>query len=302
MKNILIAGGTGLIGLRLSRLLRGIGYNVTHLSRRADYNAEFPSFAWQPEKGFVDKNAFADVDVVINLSGAGIVDKRWTAERKRLLIESRTLGNRLIAKFLKTEKHKVTAYISASAIGFYADRGADLMTENDIAGEGFLAECSMAWEKAIGEVQQTGVRTVVLRIGIVLDTEGGALPEMLKPFLFRLGTYFGDGQQYVSWIHANDLCRMFAFAVGNDEMSGTFNAVAPQPETNYEFTKAIAKAKGSGYLLLPAPSFALRLALGEMASTILGSTNVSSQKIEKQGFKFVFRDADSALSDLLKQS
>ena len=299
MKNILIAGGTGLVGTHLSRLLRGQGYTVSHLSRHADPDAKFPTFAWQPDKGTYDKKAFDNVDAVINLAGAGIVDKRWTADRKKIIIESRTTSNALIAKFLQKEKHTIKAYISASAIGFYADRGTSLMTEKDGAGKGFLAESTVAWENAIDEVRKTGIRTVALRIGIVLSTEGGALPEMLKPFLVRTGVYFGNGEQYLSWIHIDDLCRMFQFALDQDNMSGIYNAVAPNPMTNFAFTQAIAKAKGGGYLLLPAPAFTLRLAMGEMADTVLGSTKVSSQKIENQGFTFIYTDALSALQSLL---
>lgn len=299
MKNILIAGGTGLVGTKLSHLLRGAGYKVTHLSRRADPNAEFPSFAWQPEKGIVDKKAFDNVDAIINLAGAGIVDKRWTNARKRIIIQSRTTGNVLIANFLQNEKHSVKAYVSASAIGFYADRGATLMTEKDTAGRGFLAESTLAWENAINIVRKTGVRTVALRIGIVLSTEGGALPQMLMPFHFRLGTYFGNGEQYISWIHIDDLCRMFQFALENEKMSGVFNGVAPKPLSNYDFTKAMVEAKGGGYLMIPAPSFALRIVMGEMADAVLGSTNVSSQKIENQGFSFLYGDAHKALENLL---
>ncbi len=299
MKNILIAGGTGLIGTKLSRLLRGHGYAVSHLSRQADPNAEFPTFAWQPEKCIYDSKAFENIDTIINLAGAGIVDKRWTKARKQLIIESRTSSNLLIAKFLQKEKHCVQTYISASAIGFYADRGDALMTEKDVAGKGFLAESTIAWEKAIDEVKKTGVRTVVLRIGIVLSTEGGALPEMLKPFLARAAVYFGDGKQYVSWIHIEDVCRMFQFAIEKRDMQGIFNAVAPHPVSNLAFTKAIIEAKNGCYLLMPAPSIALRLVMGEMADTVLGSTNVSSQKIENQGFKFNFNNSNSALKDLL---
>lgn len=299
MKNILIAGGTGLIGTKLSRLLRGEGYKVSHLSRHADANAEFPTFAWQPDKGIYDKKAFENVDAIINLAGAGIVDKRWTDERKHIIIESRTSSNALIANFLQKEKHTVKAYISASAIGFYADRGNTLMTEQDTAGKGFLAESTVAWEKSIDEVRKTGVRTVALRIGIVLSTEGGALREMLKPFLARTAVYFGDGKQYLSWIHIDDMCRMFQFALENDKMNGIFNGVAPKPLTNYDFTKTMVEAKGGGYIMLPAPSFTLHLAMGEMACTVLGSTKVSSQKIENQGFKFKYTDALSALKDLV---
>lgn len=300
MKNILIAGGTGLIGTKLSRLLRGQGYHVTHLSRKADLNTEFPTYAWRPEKGIYDKKAFDGADAIINLAGAGIVDKRWSDERKRIIIESRTSGNLLIDNYLRTVNHSIKAYISASAIGFYADRGNAWMTEEDEAGTGFLAESTVAWENAIDEVRKTGVRTVALRIGIVLSTEGGALAEMLKPFMARLAVYFGNGKQYISWIHIEDMCRLFQFALENEAMNGIFNAVAPNPETNYDFTKALSKAKGGGYLLQSAPTFTLRLAMGEMAATVLGSTRVSSQKVEKQGFSFKFPILDTALKDLLQ--
>ena len=299
MKNILIAGGSGLIGTRLSRLLRDQGYNIRHLSRHADPNAEFPTFAWQPEKGTYDKKAFENVDAIINLAGAGIVDKRWTEARKRIIIESRTAANLMIANFLQTEKHNIKAYVSASAVGFYSDRGAQLMTENDVAGKGFLAESTIAWEKAIDEVRQTGIRTVALRIGIVLSTEGGALPQILIPFHLRLAVYFGSGEQYISWIHIDDVCRMFQFALENEKTNGIYNAVAPEPMTNFDFTKVIADVKGGFFWQQTAPKFALRLAMGEMADTVLGSTNVSSQKIESQGFTFIFKDAKSALNDLL---
>lgn len=173
------------------------------------------------------------------------------------------------------------------------------MTETDVSGKGFLAQSTVAWENAIAKVKEAGVRTVALRIGIVLATEGGALKEMLMPFHFRLGAYFGDGQQYISWIHIGDVCRMFLFALENEKMAGVFNAVAPQPMTNYDFTKAMIEAKGGGYLLFPAPAYALRLVMGEMSAAVLGSTNVSSQKIESQGFVFNFRDTAKALNDLI---
>jgi len=298
MKNILIAGGTGLVGVRLSKLLKAKGYTVAHLSRHADPHAEFPAFEWQPEKRVYDRKALEQADAIINLAGANIAGGRWTRERKRILAESRVQGNLLIAEYLKTEQHHVKAYISASAIGYYSDRGAELMTETAVAGKGFLARLTVEWENAISKVKEAGVRTVALRTGIVLAVEGGALREMLKPFGFRLGVYFGDGKQYTSWIHIDDLCRMFLFALENEKMEGMFNAVAPAPVTNYELTKAIAKAKGGGYLLLPAPAFILRAVMGEMAEMILGSTNVSSGKIEKEGFVFDFKDAAGALKNL----
>lgn len=298
MKKILIAGGTGLIGTHLSQLLKNKGYQVAHLSRRANPNAEFPTYAWQPEAGIFDKKAFDEADAIINLAGAGIADKLWSKKRKHEIIESRTSSNALIAKYLRREKHRVQAYISASAIGFYADRGDEIMTETSAVGTGFLAESTAAWEQAIAEVAATKVRTVALRIGVVLSPEGGALQKMLIPFMFRLGVYFGNGRQWTSWIHRDDLCNIFLWALENPSVSGTFNAVAPTPLSNYDLTKAISTAKGGAYLMMPAPSFALRLGMGEMADVVLGSTRVSSQKIEKQGFVFRFPEISEALKNL----
>jgi uncharacterized protein len=298
MKKILIAGGTGLIGKHLSQLLKNNGYEVTHLSRRANPNAEFPTYAWQPEAGTFDRKAFDEADAIINLAGAGIADKLWSKERKKEIIESRTSGNALIANYLRSNNHSIQTYISASAIGFYADRGDELMTETTTVGKGFLAESTAAWEQAIQEVAATNVRTVALRIGVVLSPEGGALQKMLLSFMFRLGVYFGNGQQWTSWIHRADLCNIFLWALQNQDIKGIYNAVAPTPISNYDLTKAISVAKGGGYLMLPTPSFALRLGMGEMADVVLGSTKVSSQKIENQGFIFRFPKVAEALKDL----
>jgi uncharacterized protein len=299
MKKILIAGGTGLIGKHLSLLLKNKGYEVSHLSRRENLNATFPAYAWQPETGVFDKKAFDNADAIINLAGAGIADKLWSQKRKKEIIESRTSGNTLIANYLGTEKHHVQAYISASAIGFYADRGDEIMTETSAVGTGFLAESTAAWEQSIAKVAATDVRTVALRIGVVLSPEGGALQKMLISFMFRMGVYFGNGRQWTSWIHRYDLCNIFLWALENQKMSGTFNAVTPNPLSNYDLTKAMSTAKGGGYLMLPTPSFALRLAMGEMADVVLGSTRVSSQKIENSGFAFTFPKISEALKDLL---
>jgi uncharacterized protein len=300
MKKVVIAGGTGLIGLRLSRMLREAGYTVVHLSRRANPTAEFPTFAWQPDKGIIDKNVLVNADAVVNLAGAGIADKHWTAKRKQEIIESRTSGNALIANYLQTEKHNIKTYVSASAIGFYGDREAQLMSETDSAGTGFLSESTVAWEQAIDKVAVTGTRTVALRVGIVLSKDGGALEKMLIPFMFRQAVYFGNGKQYMSWVHIDDVCRIFQWALENPQAQGVYNAVAPTPLTNLAMTKAIADAKGGFFITLPAPALALRLAMGEMADVVLGSTRVSSQEIENQGFQFQFSNIEAALKDILK--
>jgi uncharacterized protein len=301
MKNILIAGGTGLVGSRLSHILRGMGYTVSHLSRRENLKAEFPAYAWDVEKQTLDVRAITQADCIINLAGSGIVDKRWTEARKKDIIDSRVQSALLLKNTLNTTNHKIKAYLSASAIGFYGDRENEPLPENAPQGIGFLTESTVAWENAVAEVGKTGIRTVALRIGIVMSTKGGALQKMLISFLFRMGVYFGNGKQWYSWIHIDDLCRMFVWAIENETAKGVYNAVSPTPLSNYDLTKAISTAKGGAYLLMPAPAFALRLAMGEMADAVLYSTLASSQKIENEGFTFKFPEAVSALKDLLER-
>jgi uncharacterized protein len=301
MKNILIAGGTGLVGIHLSRMLKSKGYNVMHLSRRQNKDAEFPAYSWDIQKGVIDEEAFSQADYIINLAGSGIADKRWTDDRKKDIIKSRTESTLLLKKYLSKTPHHVKAYLSASAIGFYGERGNELVTEVSPNGKGFLAESTGAWENAIEEVSATGIRTVAIRIGIVLSTEGGALQKMLIPFMLRTGVYFGSGDQWYSWIHIDDLCNVFVWAIENEKPKGVYNAVSPNPLSNYAFTKAISEAKDGGYLLLPTPTFALRLAMGEMADVVLTSAKVSGQKIIKEGFVFQFPEAVAALKDLFER-
>ncbi len=302
MATVLIAGGTGLVGQRLSSMLAERGYVVTHLSRTENLNATYPTFAWDVDKGFLDERALQNVDYIVNLAGAGVADERWTAERKKQITESRTASNLLISNTLKKIQHQPKAYISAAAIGWYGDSGNELMTEKAEASRvGFLAESCRAWEKSIKNVATTlGIRTVWFRIGIVLSTEGGALPKMLLPFKVGLATYFGDGSQWQSWIHIDDLCAMFIRSIEDEKMDGVFNAVSPNPVTNKYFVKEIKNTFSTPALLLPAPSFALRLAMGEMADVVLGSTKVSCQKMLSIGFEFQFSYLADALRELLR--
>ena len=301
MQNILIAGGTGLVGIHLSRILRGRGYNVMHLSRHPNLNSEFPAYAWDIEKNTIDETAFSQADYIINLAGSGIADKRWTDSRKRDIIESRTKSTLLLGHYLKNKPHHVKAYLSASAIGFYGERGDEFVNEESPAGKGFLAESTQAWENAIDEVKKTGTRTVAIRTGVVLSTEGGALEKMLISFNFRVGVYFGNGNQWFSWIHIEDLCNIFVWAIEQSKADGVYNAVAPTPLSNYDLTEAISIAKGGGYLLIPTPALALRIAMGEMADVVLSSTKVSSQKIISEGFRFKYSEAVPALKDLFQR-
>jgi uncharacterized protein len=301
MSNILIAGGSGLIGQRLSELLAERGHTVAHLSRSKPDDSPYPVFQWNPAQWEIEAAAIRQADYVINLAGAGIADKPWTAARKELIIRSRTDSARLLRESFARFDHQPKAYISASAIGYYGNRGDEWLDESSTPGTGFLAESTVEWEKAVAEVAQTGIRTVGIRIGIVLSTQGGALEKMLIPFRFGLGTYFGDGQQWYSWVHLDDVCQMFVQAVEDEAMRGFYNGVAPEPATNKALVEAMKEALGRFGLVMPAPAFALRLAMGEMADVVLSSSRVSSRKIEQAGFEFRFPQLLPALRDLLEQ-
>lgn len=301
MKTVLIAGGTGLIGHRLSLLLRERGYEVLHLSRKANPDAEFPAFAWNLEQGTLDENAVQRADVVINLAGAGIADERWTEQRKRLIIESRVKSTHLLLQSFQKWNKQPQVYVSSAATGYYGNRGEDIMTEEAAPGEGFLTKSCLEWEKAIQDVATTGIRTVGLRIGVVLSKNGGALEKMLIPLNFFVSTYFGNGRQWYSWIHIDDLCRMFLWAIENEQWSGFYNAIAPNPTRNKDFARALGQALRRPVLVLSVPAFILRLIFGEMADTILFSMRVSSRKIEKAGFEFRYPDLIAALMDIFKR-
>jgi uncharacterized protein (TIGR01777 family) len=285
----------------LSEMLRERGYTVQHLSRKADPNAEFPAFGWDLQKGTIDEAAVEKADYVINLAGAGIADGRWTEKRKKIIIDSRVDSVHLLLKTFQKLGKKPQAYLSSAATGYYGNRGEQRMRETDAPGDGFLTESCVAWEKSINEVAASGVRTVGFRIGVVLSTQGGALQKMLIPLNFFLATYFGSGKQWYSWVHIEDVCRMFLHAIENQQLHGFYNAVAPQPETNKDFTKILAKAAGKPALVMPVPAFFLRLIFGEMADTILFSTKVSSEKVEQAGFEFRFPQLEGALKDVLKR-
>jgi uncharacterized protein len=298
---ILIAGGTGLVGLRLSSLLTQKGYEVAHLTRKKNPNSPYTQYLWDVEKQTIEKEAITFATTVINLAGAGIAEKRWTTTRKKEIIESRTKSN-LLLKTSFEQYGKPNAYLSASAIGFYGNRGEERLEETSMAGQGdFLSETCIAWENSIQSIEALDIRTVIFRIGIVCSTKGGALPQTMLPIRFGLGTYFGSGQQYYSWIHLNDLCQLFLAAIENKQWEGTYNAVAPNPVSNKVFTQQLIRAMGHYALCLPAPAFLMRVVLGEMAAIILFSSKVSATKVEKMGFVFSYPTLKEALEHLIQE-
>ncbi len=303
MSTILIGGGSGLIGTRLSQMLSKKGHKVILLSRKKNLQAKYPKYAWDLKKGTIDMEAVKQADYIINLAGAGIADKRWSDARKKEIIDSRLKSNSLIKQAVENLEQVPKAIIAASAIGFYGDRADQLMNEDTQAGDtGFLAESTKAWEAAISDFSSLPTRLVKIRVGIVLSTQGGALKPFILQDKFRMGTYFGDGKQFYSWIHIDDICRIFIYAIENEQMNGTYNGVSPNPIRLYDFVKSLAKAQDKSVIMIPAPAFAIKLGMGEMAEIVLSSTKVSAQKIEKQGFKFEYPELIPALQHLLKEN
>ena len=296
MRHILITGGSGLVGQQITQLLEKKGYEVAWLSRSAQGKK---SFLWNVEKGEIDRNAIEWADAIIHLAGAGVAEKRWTGERKKLILESRTQSTQLLFSAIEKSEKKPSTFVSASAVGFYGfNTGTSLVDESSRPGSDFLAEVVIAWENEVKKMESLQLRTVLLRIGIVLDAEGGALGEMLKP---PVAAPLGSGDQWMSWIHIEDLARMFVFALEKTTLQGIFNAVGPFPATNQQLTKEAAAAKGKPYLGIGVPGFALKLILGEMAAMVLGGNRVSSQKIQKAGFEFEFPELKAALKDIFSR-
>ncbi len=298
-KNVLIAGGSGLVGKRLSELLSQKGYQVNWLSRSANKSGKFPAYQWDLKNGYIDEEAIKNAEYVINLAGTPIADKPWSDKRKKEIIESRTESIRLLNKYFKQIKYP-KVYCSATAIGIYGDRGNELIDETAPPGtKGFLPESCIAWEKAYHEVNSPDLRSVALRVGIVLSAKGGALEKLTMPFKFFVGGWLGSGKQWYSWIHIDDMCRMFIHAIENDNMSGIYNAVAPNPVTNKTLVQMIKNVLGKPAVMAPVPEFGLRLMMGEMADMVLDSAKISSKKVEDAGFTFEFPELEGALGDLL---
>ena len=308
MPTVLITGGTGMIGTRLTLLLIEKGYEVIILSRESSgvrRELKGVSYAsWDISKQTFDKEAIAKADHIIHLAGAGVADKRWTKKRKEEIVNSRTQSSALIVKALTENENHVKTIVSSSAIGWYgADTKMSLQngfSEDNPADTEYLGETCRLWEASIDPVSQLGKRLVKLRTGIVLSNEGGAFVEFKKPLKAGLAAILGTGKQVISWIHVVDLCRMFIAAIENETMNGAYNAVAPHPVTNQYLTITLAKQMcGSFYIPVNIPAFVLKIMLGEMSIEVLKSANISSKKIQLSGFDFTYPTVENAISQLV---
>lgn len=315
MPTVLITGGTGLIGKALSPMLLRKGYHVIILTRNAsaissqvsavsDQQSNISYAQWNVETSEIDKAAVAKADYIIHLAGAGVAEKRWTDKRKKEIIESRTKSSALLIKALQENGSNVKAVISSSAIGWYGPDNANSLqkgfTEDTASSPDFLGETCKVWEGSIKPVEALGKRLAILRTGIVLSNDGGALAEFKKPLKFGIAAILGGGNQITSWIHIDDICRMYIYALENN-ISGVFNAVAPHPVTNKTLTLSLAKAiKGKSYIAVHVPAFILKMVLGEMSVEVLKSANVSVAKFQQMGFQFLYPSIDAALGNLAK--
>jgi len=296
---ILISGASGLVGKHLIPTLKAKGHEVHRLVRKTPKSAD--EIQWDAETGFseMERAKLENFDAVVHLAGDSIASENWSDEKKRKIKESRTVGTRVLVDALKDLQNPPKHFISASAIGFYGNRGDEILNEESSQGTGFLPEVCAAWEDEIKRAEAFA-RVAYLRIGVVLAKDGGALEKMLTPFKFGVGGKIGSGKQYMSWITLDDLIRMIDFVLENENLRGAFNAVAPNPARNEEFTKTLGKVLNRP-TFLPVPEFAIKTLFGEMGETlILEGARVVPQKLQDAGFEFDFPNLEAAMKHVLK--
>lgn len=305
MITILITGGTGMIGSALSRFLSAKGCQVIILTRHPKpANGNITYAGWDPAGQFIDAAAIQKADYIINLAGAGVADKRWTKKRKQQIIDSRVQSGTLIVKALKEIPNQVKAVISIAGISWYGDdadrnTGKAFFTEKDPAADDFLAQTCVQWEAAIKPVDDLEKRLVIFRCGIVLSNAGGAFAEFKKPVQWGIASILGNGRQMISWIHIEDLCRLFYFAIENEKIQGIYNTVSPHPTSNRNFMLMLAqKMKGRFYIPVYVPRFVLKLMVGEVSVEVLRSSTIGNEKIHDAGFQFLYPSVEAALNEL----
>jgi uncharacterized protein len=307
MATVLITGGTGLIGTALTKALLQKNYEVIILSRskKSSSQKNISYAVWDIANQTIDEEAIKKADYIVHLAGANVGEKRWTNKRKKEIVDSRVDSGKLLVKALKEIPDKVKAVISSSAMGYY---GPDADTpdpkpfvETDSPHNDFLATTVVQWEAAIEPVKSLGKRLVLFRTGIVLSNEAGAYKEFKKPLRFRLASILGSGKQMVSWIHMDDLVRLYIEAIENEKYNGVYNVAAPNSVSNKELIKEIARQTKKFYITAKIPSFVLKIVLGEMSVEVLKSTTVNSEKVQKEGFQFLYPTISDAVTSLSSQ-
>ena len=295
MRKVLITGGSGLIGRRLSFLLKSRGYEVRILSRSNNPKNNYKTFVWNVSEQYINDSAFEGLNHIIHLAGAGIADKRWSEKRKKEIIASRVASTNLLYNTVKRLKTPLNSFISASATGYYgAVTSETIFEEKDKPAKDFLGKVCSLWEDSIFQFNEIKIRTVALRTGIVLSKDGGALKKMKTPII----TSLGNGKQYMPWIHIDDLCELYIKAIEDQEFKGAFNAVSSEHISNLSFSKKVSKIFNHPFLAVGTPSFILQIVFGEMSTIILNGSRISANKIKQAGFKFKFENLEKALKNL----
>lgn len=310
METILLTGGTGTIGKYLTTHLLKKGYRVIILTRQfpagKSINTGVSYASWNINENTIDTDALQKADHIIHLAGAGVVDRRWSSKYKKEIQESRTKSTALLVDAMKKNSNKIKTLVSASAVGWYgADNAQSLQngfTEDTLPNSDFLGETCRLWEQSVDAAASLGKRIVKLRTGIVLSEHGGALEEFKKPIKFGIASILGNGKQVVSWIHVDDLCRMYIEAIQNPLLSGSYNAVAPNPVSNKTLTLQLAKTmRKNAFIPIHVPAFVLKILLGESSIEVLKSCTVNCKKIKEAGFTFLYPSIEFALNDLCKK-
>lgn len=294
---VAVSGSCGLVGRALCIRLRAAGHTVLPIVRRSD--AKEPSLLWQPEAGVVALRGSQPPEAVVHLAGESVASGRWTTARKQRIRDSRVRGTQVLAEGLR-RIGLPRVFVTASAIGWYGSRGEETLTEASSPGEGFLAGVATEWEAASASLESVGVRRVVIRIGLVLSPDGGLLPRMALPIRWFVGGRLAHGNQWMSWIALSDLCNILERAVCEPSMRGVYNATSPSPTRNRDFVATLARVMHRP-AILPVPTFALRLALGEMATEVLSSTRVRPARLLAEGFAFGCPELEPCLRELLSR-
>ena len=300
-KNVVLTGGTGFIGKKLTRLLLENGFSVSVLSRSVKENSEGISYyKWDVDAGTIDEQAILNADYVIHLAGENIGAKRWTVNRKKAILDSREKSTQLLFSCLHKHNKQLKAFVSASGVGIYgAITDEVICSETTPAASDFLGTVCQKWEAATNPIRDLGIRTVQIRTGLVLGKGDGVLQQLIPLFKYKLGSAIGSGKQYMPWIHIDDLCRIYLASMLNSEMQGPYNAAINDSTNNTIFSSALAKVFGYTIWLPNVPAFVLQLVLGEMAQLVLKGRRINSEAIEKTGFQFQFTDLEKALRDCI---
>lgn len=295
--HVLITGGSGLIGTHLSKKLKEKGYNTALLSRKRNSDPDTKTYLWDPVNHIIEEGAIEEAVYIFHLAGANISDKRWTKKRKQEIVDSRLETAKLLFNKVSESKTRPKAFISASAVNYYGTLTSDkIFSEDDPPSGDFLGETCNKWEQSALKFEDSGIRTVILRNGVVISPGGGALKKMSVSVKMGLGSPVGSGEQYFPWIHIDDICNIYIKAIEDTKMHGAYNAVAPDHITNKNVMKTLARVFKKPFWAPNVPSIVMKTLFGNMADVLLKGSRISSDKIRKAGYQFHYTDFEDAVS------